>query len=217
MLIFYLNEVNIMKKNILISSLIFLLLSYMSLYGLETDIKNIDAVLSEIRVEQGLKDNEKINPDKVSPKLLEELGDSVMEKTIGNHDRHEQMDKMMGGDGSASLTAMHQGIGYSYLTGNYNGMMGYGGMMHGYPDKFRGGHMMWNNGYGMGYGGGWILGILAFIVIVVLTGLVIYFALRNNRKTDSNTDKPVDILKTRFAKGEISKDEFDKIKKELEN
>jgi uncharacterized membrane protein len=212
-----------MKKKYLVLTTVLLLFSFVSIYAMESDIKSIDAVLAEIRTEQGIKDKEKINPDKVSPKLLEELGDSVMEKTIGNHDRHEQMDKMMGGDGSASLTAMHQGIGYSFLTGNINdmGMMGYGSMMNGLNKSkfgFRGGNMMWNNGYGMmGFDGGWIFGIIFFIFIVVLIGLVILFIVKIFTKSNSNKDTPIDILKIRYAKGEISKEEFEKIKKDIEN
>jgi uncharacterized membrane protein len=198
-----------------------ILFSFISIYAMESDIKSIDAVLSEIRTEQRIKDKDKINPDKVSPKLLEKLGDSVMEKTLGNHDRHEQMDKMMGGDGSASLTAIHQGIGYSYLTGNINGMgmMGYGSMMNGFDKSkfgFRGGNMMWNNGYGMmGFGGGWLFGVIFFIFIVILIGLVIYFIVKNLTNSNSNKDTPIDILKKRYAKGEISKEEFEKIKKDI--
>jgi uncharacterized membrane protein len=184
-------------------------------FAMESDIKNIDAVLLEIRTEQGLKDKGKINPDKVKPKLLEELGDSVMELTIGNHDRHEIMDKMMGGDGSASLTTMHQNIGYSYLSGNYNGI----GMMNGYSNsKFglKGGAMMWNNGnWMMGTGASWIFGLLFFIVLLLLIAVIIYLVLRNNKKT--NFESPQEILKKRYAKGDISKEDFDKMKKELEN
>jgi hypothetical protein len=41
------------------------------------------------------------------------------------------MDKNMGGDGSATLTALHKKIGYNYIDGYPNGMMNLmsGGMM----------------------------------------------------------------------------------------
>ena len=39
--------------------------------------EKVRSVLSEIRKEQGLKEGEPVNPDKVSPKLLGELGDEV--------------------------------------------------------------------------------------------------------------------------------------------
>jgi putative membrane protein len=213
----------IMKKLSVILSII-LLLSIVSIFSIESDIKPIDSILAEIRTEQGLKGTDKINPDKVSPKLLEELGDSVMEQTIGNHDRHEQMDSMMGGDGSDSLTSMHQGIGYSYLTGNLNGMgmMGYGNMMGNnanYKFSNRGRNMMGNYGYNMmGFGGGWIAGIVLLILFLGLIGSVIFLIIRTSKKTNSVSDsaKPLEILKTRYAKGDITKDDYEKIKKDIE-
>jgi putative membrane protein len=197
-----------MRYKVILFGLIMVLIS--NAYVFVMEIKSIDSVLSEIRTEQNLQNKEKINPDKVGPALLEELGDSVMEKTIGNHDRHEQMDKMMGGDGSVTLTALHQGIGYSYLTGNLTGMgmMGYGGMMQAYPELKYG--MMWNNSGMIGYGG-WILGIIIFIILIVFIGFVLFFSLRKNRKETS-----LGILKIRFAKGKISAEDFGKMKKELE-
>ena len=41
--------------------------------------KSIDTIMSEIRLGQGVKSNDKINPEKVSPPKLAELGDSVMQ------------------------------------------------------------------------------------------------------------------------------------------
>ena len=64
-----------------------------------------------------------------------------------------------------------------------------------------------------GYGGGfmWIL----FLIIIVL---LIYAFMQKPTSKDSDLstgEKPLDILKKRYAKGEISKDEFEKIKKDL--
>jgi|GEM_PF-5214280 len=104
----------------------------------------VKTVLSKIRKEQGLKEGETINPDRVSPKLLGELGDTVMDAIIGNKETHEWMDNMMGGEGSPSLESMHEWMGYRYLTGQPLGMMG--------PGYGRG--MMGGGNYGMqGYGG----------------------------------------------------------------
>ncbi|MEX2462374.1 MAG: SHOCT domain-containing protein [Paenibacillaceae bacterium] len=183
--------------------------------------KNIDVVMSEIRQEQGLKSDGEINVDKVSVSKLESLGDSVMEAMVGNSEVHEQMDKNMGGDGSATLTAMHKKIGYNYLVGYPNGMMNLmsGGMMGNY-----GGGMMGNNGYGMmgnnGYGMmgsfGWG-GITMGILFVILIGIILFFVIKTTRGTGSRltNETPLDILKIRYAKGEISKDDFDKMKQAL--
>jgi len=183
----------------------------------EMQLSSIDSILVEIRKEQGLNVNAKINPDKVSEKNLEELGDSVMEAMIGNHAEHERMDQMMGGDGSPALKAMHSSLAYRYLSGVPIEWMGYGGMMNG---NNRGGiPMMSNNGFGMmNWGwGGWIIGIIVFVIILIGIGLIIFFILKNYKghHTGTSYDAPIDILKKRYANGEITKDEFEKMKKDL--
>ncbi len=204
-----------------------LLICFSGVFAVDDTPKSIEAVMNEIRQEQGLKTNETINVNKVSPAKLEELGDSVMEAMIGNHALHEQMDRMMGGEGSASLTALHQRIGYNYLAGYPLGMMGLmGGGMLGYPfntaNAGRGGYMMGGYGYG-GYGpgmmgwfgwGGMFMGLI-FLVILVL---IIVFAVRaasGSAFRFSGSETALDILKKRYAKGEISKEDFDRMKKDI--
>ena len=65
-------------------------------------------------------------------------------------------------------------------------------------------------------------GIITMVLLVVLIGLVIYFAVTRNRShgyhgyQDFNSpENPVNIAKLRYAKGEISKDELDEILKKL--
>jgi len=72
------------------------------------------------------------------------------------------------------------------------------------------GHMM-----GYGYGGGFM-----WLIVVVLVGVVIYFMLQVSKSKssgDSIIETPLDILKKRYAKGEIDKEEFDRKKKDLES
>ncbi len=68
----------------------------------------------------------------------------------------------------------------------------------------------WNNLlYGI-YGAG-VLGVILIIVGAVKPG--------SSKKEDSEReveDDAIDILEKRYAKGEITKDEFDKMKKDLE-
>lgn len=53
-------------------------------------------------------------------------------------------------------------------------------------------------------------GMTLFWVIILV---VIFLLLKNNQK--EKEEKPLDILKRRLAKGEITKEEYDKLKKEL--
>ncbi len=73
------------------------------------------------------------------------------------------------------------------------------------------GHMM-----NFGCGGGMFMGIIFLIVI----GLLVYFIIENTKAKsgrDSSKETPTEILNKRYAKGEITKEEFDKIKKDLES
>lgn len=140
-----------MKK--LFAVMVILALSLATLGSVYADgmvLKSVDAVVSEIRIEQGIKATEQINPDKVSQAMLGELGDSVMEAMIGNTAIHDQMDINRGGDGSASLTAMHIKIGYHYLTNLQKGIsglnngQGWGNMMGNYAWGNMMGNQNWN-------------------------------------------------------------------------
>ena len=73
---------------------------------------------------------------------------------------------------------------------------------------------MMDFGY-FGYGGMF----MGMLLIVILIAAVIYFIVREARpKADQRLpgETPLDILKRRYAKGEIAKDEFEKVKKDLE-
>ena len=70
-------------------------------------------------------------------------------------------------------------------------------------------HMMY-----YGYGGMfmWVL----FIVIIAV--VLIYFVVQSAKPKGNlgvSGETPLDILKKRYAKGEITKDEFDRMKKDL--
>jgi len=72
------------------------------------------------------------------------------------------------------------------------------------------GHMM-----GYGYGGGFM-----WLIVLVLVGVVIYFLLQASKSKGSDgsiIETPLDILKKRYAKGEIDKEEFDRKKKDLKS
>jgi putative membrane protein len=54
----------------------------------------------------------------------------------------------------------------------------------------------------------------------VIAAVIIYFAINRGKTTGSiinaTRESPADILKKRYAKGEISKEEFDRLKSEIE-
>jgi putative membrane protein len=69
--------------------------------------------------------------------------------------------------------------------------------------------------FGFGYGNG---GMFMGILFLILLGVVIYFIVQHVRLKNMNVQTQesfVDILKNRYAKGEITKEDFDRIKSEL--
>jgi len=70
------------------------------------------------------------------------------------------------------------------------------------------GHMMY-----YGYGGGFM-----WLLFIVVVGALIYLVIQNanmKRGAGSSQETPLDILKKRYAKGELTKEDFDRMKKEL--
>jgi len=72
-------------------------------------------------------------------------------------------------------------------------------------------HMM---GYG-GYGG-----IYMWLFLIVVAAVIIYFAVGRRRGAGglqgSANESATEILKKRYARGEITKEEFDRLKNEIE-
>lgn len=79
------------------------------------------------------------------------------------------------------------------------------------------GHGGWNRmmGYG-GYGG-----YFMWIILIVIAVVIIYFVINRSKITgnpkNSTGESPTEILKKRYAKGEITKEEFDGLKREIES
>ena len=78
----------------------------------------------------------------------------------------------------------------------------------------------WGMGWGMG-GGFWVL-----IILVVIVGFGIYYLVKNNNNNKNNNNDfsrsqkdssadAMEIAKNRLAKGEITTEEFEEIKKKL--
>jgi putative membrane protein len=83
---------------------------------------------------------------------------------------------------------------------------------HGYYD--------WPYGYGhmgmMGWGMG---GFVMWLVIIILIVILVYFLARSPRSilpAGRDEETPLQILKKRYAKGEITKEQYEQMKKDLE-
>jgi putative membrane protein len=68
------------------------------------------------------------------------------------------------------------------------------------------------DGHGLGMGWGWIIG---FIILIAAIIIIVYAVRQSNPGDRQDTKTPLDILKERYARGEIDKTEFDERKKEL--
>lgn len=75
---------------------------------------------------------------------------------------------------------------------------------------------MGNYGYGMMGYGGMFFGLLFWILIIILAYLLIKWLVEQNKNRGSEGKSALDIAKGRYAKGEITEEEFDEIKKRLE-
>ena len=75
---------------------------------------------------------------------------------------------------------------------------------------------MMNWGYGMGWGMSIIMMAFWIAVIVGIVFLIRWVVLSTDRRRETKVeDSALEILKQRYAKGEINKDEFEEKKKDL--
>ncbi len=193
--------------------------------------RDIETIVAEIQQMQGVDTFTAIDPDTVPPALLEELGDAVMDRMIGDEERHSWMDQMMGGEGSEQLSAAHRWMGYRYLRSGGGeldtwgpgwmgpGMMGSGGMhgwMHGwYGDASYRGRGPAGRSFHPWY---WMLSPIVLILAVVLIVVFVFIAIRRRRRDPSHATPPTDatdILRARYARGEISRDQLQEMTRVL--
>ncbi|HEX7534110.1 MAG TPA: SHOCT domain-containing protein [Syntrophales bacterium] len=68
-------------------------------------------------------------------------------------------------------------------------------------------------GHMMGYGYG---GMLMWIIFIAIFGVLIYFLMQAAKGRGRAGETPLEILKKRYAKGEIAREEYERMKKDLE-
>ena len=78
----------------------------------------------------------------------------------------------------------------------------------------------WGNGFGMMNGFGWFGGFICLLIIVLIIIGVVALVNRSTKshyveRSGSSNSSAVEIAKNRYAKGEITKDQYDQILKDL--
>lgn len=74
----------------------------------------------------------------------------------------------------------------------------------------------WSHMTGYGGYGGMFMGLIWIIIV----GVIVYFVLDRSKKAGRTNDplgvSPLEILKKRYASGEITKEEYDQLKSDIE-
>ena len=78
--------------------------------------------------------------------------------------------------------------------------------------------LIWHH-YGTDWAGGIMFGFFGFIFWILMIWLLISFLhghnYRHHHLGHQHTEDPLEIAKARYAKGEITKEEFDRLKKDI--
>jgi len=74
------------------------------------------------------------------------------------------------------------------------------------------GGMMWGWGYGFF---GWLMMLLSWALIIAGAVLVIRWLVDQTRSPALGSETALDVMKRRYAKGEITKEQFDAMKRDL--
>jgi len=159
------------------------------------------------------------------------LGEYFMGQSIGNTQRHalmnQMMTNMMGEEGEEQ---MHIAMGKrlsgcepnAQVPSNGVGFMPMMWMMGsaGSPQVGGGGNSMMGTGWGNMMGGwngfgllGWIPMLLFWILLILGVVALLRYLGRSGQQQENKT--PLEILKKRYAGGEINKKEFEEMKKDL--
>ncbi len=181
---------------------------------------SLDKILTDIMQSQNIKEKNQIVCEKVTDEQFEELGEALMSLMHPDENEHALMDQMMGGEGSESLKDMHIIMGKRYLRCGDAAvgmpmmqMMGRGGDY----DYMMGRNMMGYNSFGADAGWSWFTWILMILFwVLIIAGFIVLIAFWVKKiKNGVKERSALDILKERYAKGEIDRKDFEEMKKEL--
>ncbi len=152
----------------------------------------------------------RVSCSSLSEAQLESIGEYYME-LMHSGQLHEIMDERMGGEGSETLRQAHVNIAQMMYCGNKNAMPM--SMMNIMMNRGGSQNMMsYSPGFGMMSSwqyGGW--NMLFWIIIILL---LVYFFIKYFSEGNFGSNS-LEILKKRYAKGEITKKQFDQMKKDL--
>lgn len=178
----------------------------------------------EIKEAKNLIDS-KVDCKGLSDPQLEIIGEYYMEQ-MHPGESHKLMHQMMGlKEGSEDEKQFHINMAKAIYCGEANNIMGSGMMGGGMMNMMMGGGNMMNNimgygmmgnnpmGFGYSYWSFWnVIWQLFWIGIIVLVIWLIYkFIIKRKRISET----PLEILKKRFANGEITKKQFEQMKKDI--
>ena len=72
---------------------------------------------------------------------------------------------------------------------------------------------MWGDGGYMGFGGGFML--LFWVFLILLVAWLVKAAMPGSGTAQGREKSALDILKERYARGEIDREEFERMRKDL--
>jgi len=177
--------------------------------------------------------NKKVACSQLNDSDFEKIGEYFMGQSIGDTARHitmnEMMKRMMGEKGEEQAhTAMGKRLSNCDTSAAFpaqnDGFWPMLNMMGGWssPSKVNqtnNNPMMWNfsnNPMGWGFGFfGWIFMILMWTIIIAGIFALIKWLSSQSHNSHGYEKSPLEILKERYAKGEIDKNEFEKRKNDL--
>ena len=167
-------------------------------------ISLVNAVSQEELNEAKALIDSKISCDTLTNEQLEEIGEYYMEQMMPG-EAHKRAHEMMGlTEGSGAEEQFHIDLArrsYCGETAAGGGMMGRG-MMGNYQPHY-------NYGYSSFWNGLWIIFLIGAILFVIW---IIYNFTRKAKEPGT----PINILQRRYAKGDISKKQYEEMKKEIE-